>query len=69
MISVNSSNSVRIEAPFGGMKQSGIGREQEMATLDHYSELKTVYIVNENFAMSIELVCFWLFCASELPLY
>jgi acyl-CoA reductase-like NAD-dependent aldehyde dehydrogenase len=34
MISVNSSSSVHIEAPFGGMKASGIGREQGMAALD-----------------------------------
>ena len=44
MISVNSSSSVHIEAPFGGMKQSGIGREQGMAALEHYTELKTVFI-------------------------
>jgi betaine-aldehyde dehydrogenase len=46
MISVNTSSSVHIEAPFGGMKRSGIGREQGMAALDHYSEYKTVYIAN-----------------------
>ena len=39
MLSINSSSSVHIEAPFGGMKQSGIGREQGMAALEHYSEL------------------------------
>jgi betaine-aldehyde dehydrogenase len=44
MLSINSSSSVHIEAPFGGMKQSGIGREQGMAALDHYSELKSVFI-------------------------
>jgi betaine-aldehyde dehydrogenase len=46
MISVNTSSSVHIEAPFGGMKRSGIGREQGMAALDHYSEYKTVFIAN-----------------------
>jgi betaine-aldehyde dehydrogenase len=46
MLSVNSSNSVHIEAPFGGMKQSGIGREQGMVALDHYSEYKTVFIAD-----------------------
>jgi len=46
MISINSSSSVHIEAPFGGMKRSGIGREQGMAALDHYSEYKTVFIAN-----------------------
>lgn len=46
MISVNSSSSVHIEAPFGGMKQSGLGREQGMVALEHFSDLKTVYIAN-----------------------
>jgi betaine-aldehyde dehydrogenase len=44
MLSINSSSSVHIEAPFGGMKQSGIGREQGMAALDHYSEYKSVFV-------------------------
>lgn len=44
MVSVNSSSSAHIEAPFGGVKRSGLGREQGMAALDHYSELKTVFI-------------------------
>jgi betaine-aldehyde dehydrogenase len=47
MLSINSSSSVHIEAPFGGMKQSGIGREQGMVALDHYSELKSVFIAND----------------------
>ncbi len=46
MISVNSSSSVHIEAPFGGMKRSGIGREQGMVALEHYSDLKSVFIAN-----------------------
>ena len=46
MISINTSSSVHIEAPFGGMKRSGIGREQGMAALDHYSEYKSVFIAN-----------------------
>ncbi len=46
MISINTSSSVHIEAPFGGMKKSGIGREQGMAALEHYSEYKTVFIAN-----------------------
>jgi betaine-aldehyde dehydrogenase len=44
MISINSSSSVHIEAPFGGVKQSGFGRELGMAALEQYSELKTVFI-------------------------
>ena len=44
MLSINSSSSVHIEAPFGGVKSSGIGREQGMVALDHYSEYKSVFI-------------------------
>jgi acyl-CoA reductase-like NAD-dependent aldehyde dehydrogenase len=44
MISVNSSSSVHIEAPFGGVKQSGVGREQGMAALEAYTEYKTVFV-------------------------
>lgn len=47
MLSINSSSSVHIEAPFGGMKQSGIGREQGMVALEHYSELKSVFVAND----------------------
>jgi acyl-CoA reductase-like NAD-dependent aldehyde dehydrogenase len=47
MLSINSSSSVHIEAPFGGVKQSGIGREQGMVALEHYSELKSVFIAND----------------------
>jgi len=47
MISVNSSSSVHIEAPFGGVKHSGLGREQGMAALEHYSEYKSVFIAGE----------------------
>lgn len=32
------------EAPFGGVKQSGIGRESGLEGLEHYLETKTVYI-------------------------
>ena len=47
MLSINSSSSVHIEAPFGGVKQSGVGREQGMVALEHYSEYKSVFIANE----------------------
>ncbi len=47
MLSINSSSSVHIEAPFGGVKASGIGREQGMAALEHYSEYKSVFIAND----------------------
>ena len=47
MMSINTSSSAHIEAPFGGVKHSGIGREQGMAALEHYTELKTVFIAEE----------------------
>jgi len=44
VISVNSGHSVHLEAPFGGFKRSGMGRELGLAVLDHYTEWKSVYI-------------------------
>ena len=44
VISINTSQSVHLEAPFGGVKCSGLGRELGLAALDHYSELKSVFI-------------------------
>ncbi|MCB9380434.1 MAG: aldehyde dehydrogenase [Acidimicrobiaceae bacterium] len=46
-ISVNSNSSVRYATPFGGFKQSGLGREHSMHVLDHYTELKNVFISTE----------------------
>ena len=43
-VSVNSNNSVRVTTPFRGFKQSGIGRELGPFALDHYTELKNVFI-------------------------
>jgi acyl-CoA reductase-like NAD-dependent aldehyde dehydrogenase len=43
-ISVNSNTSVRVSTPFGGFKQSGMGRELGPHALDYYTELKNVYI-------------------------
>ena len=31
-------------SPFGGYKQSGIGRENGIQTLDHYTQTKSVYV-------------------------
>jgi acyl-CoA reductase-like NAD-dependent aldehyde dehydrogenase len=42
-ISVNSSRSVHTEAPFGGFKRSGIGREMGMHAAELYTELKNIY--------------------------
>jgi betaine-aldehyde dehydrogenase len=43
-LSINSGSSVHIEGPFGGVKQSGLGRELGLQALDHYTEWKSVYI-------------------------
>jgi betaine-aldehyde dehydrogenase len=43
VLSINSNTSVRVSTPFGGFKQSGLGRELGPHALDHYSELKNVY--------------------------
>lgn len=44
VISVNCDRSVHLEAPFGGYKQSGFGRELGMEALASYTETKNVYI-------------------------
>ncbi len=43
-LSVNSNSSVRVTTPFGGFKQSGVGRELGPFALEHYTELKNVFI-------------------------
>ncbi len=43
-LSVNSHSSVRYWTPFGGFKQSGLGRELGPDALEHFSELKNVFI-------------------------
>ncbi len=44
VLSVNSGHSVHQEAPFGGMKMSGFGRELGMHALELYTEIKNVFI-------------------------
>jgi acyl-CoA reductase-like NAD-dependent aldehyde dehydrogenase len=44
VLSINSHSSVHVEAPFGGFKQSGLGRDLGMAALEGYTELKNVYV-------------------------
>jgi betaine-aldehyde dehydrogenase len=48
VISINSNTSVRISTPFGGFKQSGIGRELGPDALDAYTEIKNVYFATED---------------------
>lgn len=43
-LSVNSNTSVRVSTPFGGFKQSGVGRELGPDALHYYTELKNVFV-------------------------
>lgn len=44
MVWINSSNDSDVRVPFGGVKQSGIGRELGEAGLDAYSQVKAVHV-------------------------
>ena len=48
VLSVNSNTSVRVNAPFGGMKQSGFGRELGMEALASFSDVKNVFLSTEG---------------------
>ena len=48
VLSVNSNTSVRVGTPFGGMKQSGVGRELGPHALDYYTEVKNVFLATEE---------------------
>ncbi len=41
---INNYNITPVEVPFGGYKQSGLGRENGLAALDYYTQRKTVYV-------------------------
>lgn len=41
---INAYNLTPVEAPFGGMKQSGVGRENGHAAVQHYTQVKSVYV-------------------------
>ena len=43
-LSINTNQSIYVEAPFGGYRQSGIGRELGMYGLELYTEVKNVYV-------------------------
>jgi aldehyde dehydrogenase (NAD+) len=43
-LSVNSNRSVRYSTPFGGFKQSGLGRELGPDALDAFSDVKNVFL-------------------------
>ena len=46
-LSVNSHSSVRYWTPFGGFKQSGLGRELGPDALDSFTDVKNVFIATE----------------------
>ena len=41
---INAYNLTPVEAPFGGVKSSGVGRENGHAAVEHYSQIKSVYV-------------------------
>jgi betaine-aldehyde dehydrogenase len=41
---INHYNITPVEMPFGGMKMSGLGRENGRAAIEHYTQLKSVYV-------------------------
>ena len=43
VLSIDSNTSVRVSTPFGGFKQSGVGRELGPDALEHYTEVKNVF--------------------------
>jgi len=47
-LSVNSHSSVRYWTPFGGFKQSGLGRELDPDALDAFTEIKNVFIATDE---------------------
>lgn len=47
-LSVNSHSSVRYSTPFGGFKQSGLGRELGPDALDAFTDVKNVFISTES---------------------
>jgi acyl-CoA reductase-like NAD-dependent aldehyde dehydrogenase len=47
-LSVNSNSSVRYWTPFGGYKQSGLGRELGPDALDSFTEVKNIFIATDN---------------------
>src|SRR5579859_999053 len=47
VLSINSNHSVHTEAPFGGYKKSGIGREMGMHAVQLYTEVKSIFFSQE----------------------
>ena len=45
---INTYNDAPVEAPFGGSKNSGVGRENSKAAIEHYTQLKSVFVRMDN---------------------
>ena len=45
---INTYNITPIELPFGGNKQSGLGRENGKAAIEYFTQLKTVYVAMDK---------------------
>jgi len=45
---INHYNVTPIELPFGGYKSSGLGRENGRAAIEHYTQLKSVYVAMQD---------------------
>ena len=41
---INAYNLTPVETPFGGVKRSGVGRENGRAAIEHYTQVKSVYV-------------------------
>lgn len=41
---INAYNLTPVEVPFGGVRRSGVGRENSRAAVEHYTRLKSVYV-------------------------
>ncbi|PTX53604.1 betaine aldehyde dehydrogenase [Gemmobacter caeni] len=41
---INAYNLTPVEGPFGGVKSSGVGRENSRAAVEHYTQVKSVYV-------------------------
>jgi acyl-CoA reductase-like NAD-dependent aldehyde dehydrogenase len=44
VISINTHSSVHTEAPFGGFKRSGLGRDLGMSAMEACTEVKNIYV-------------------------
>jgi betaine-aldehyde dehydrogenase len=47
---INHYNVTPVELPFGGVKMSGLGRENGRAAIEHYTQLKSVYVAMGDIA-------------------